>query len=284
MNPAAAGMRADVEGGATYRNQWTGFAGAPVTMGASVTGRLYKNKMAVGGFVFQDKIGPYNWLSAALAYAFRIKFDDVALSIGLNGSYNSQGVNVGSLSYQDTHDQTMLNIYNNPKATNFNAAGGAMLYNDRFFISLSANNLAGSNFNYDKVAKRYGEYRTVQHYCFALGYNWSANPDFVWENNLMAVYVGGVPPLLDYYLRLHIKNAFFFGAGYRFGVAVVAQAGYTFENTFQVAYSYDYNTNKLSTISNGSHELKLVYLFNKTQLKHGRGLGEFKHQRYQYML
>jgi hypothetical protein len=100
----------------------------------------------------------------------------------------------------------------------------------------------------------------------------------------MAVYVSGVPFLLDYYLRLHVKNAFFFGAGIRLGVAVVGQLGYTFQQWGQISYSYDYSTNKLNAYNSGSHEIKLVFFYEKPKGRRGRGTGEFIHQRYQYML
>ena len=107
--------------------------------------------MGVGGYVFQDKIGPFSYVSAAFAYAFKIKFDDVALSLGANGSYNTMGINGTALTYQNTQDEALFNVISTQKARAFNAAGGALLYNDRFFISLSANNLAGTTYNYDKT-------------------------------------------------------------------------------------------------------------------------------------
>ena len=283
MNPAIAGTRKDIDFRITYRDQWVGFSGAPKTMGVSLHAKLYKGKMGVGGYIFQDKIGPFTYLSAALAYAFKIKFDDVALSMGANGSYNTMGVNGAMLTYQNSQDEALFNVISTKNAKAFNAAAGALLYNDRFYISLSMNNLAGTTYTYDKtteIVKR-GVYKTVPHFCAAVGYNWSGNPNFIWENNLMAVFVSGAPILVDYYLRLHIKNAFFFGAGIRLGVAVVGQLGYTFKEYGQVSYSYDYNTNKLGGYNTGSHEIKLIFFYGKPQHEKGHGLGEFKNQKYQ---
>ena len=283
LNPAVAGTRKDVDMRISYRDQWTGFLGAPKTLNASINAKLYKNKMGIGAYIFQDKIGPFSYVSAALAYAFKIKFDDVALSIGGSGSYNTLGVNGALLTYQNTQDEALLNVMSTKKAKAFNAAGGALLYNDRFFISVSVNNLAGTTYTYDKtmeVVKR-GIYKVVPHFGIAIGYNWSENPDYVWENNLMAVSVAGAPILVDYYLRLHIKNAFYFGAGIRLGVAVVGQIGYTFPGWGQITYSYDYSTNALTPYNGGSHEIKMAFFFLKASQQRGHGLGEFKHQKYQ---
>jgi len=286
MNPAAAGTKKDVDFGLVYRNQWVGMAGAPKTLSASINGRVAKGKVGLGAFIFQDKIGPYAYTSVAIAAAYKIKFPDVALSFGMNGSYNSQGINGASLTYQNTQDIAFTNILSNGSAKAFNAAGGIMLYNDRFHIAISANNLAGTSFNYDltKEDPKKGQFKTVPHFCISVGYIWSGNPNFIWENNLMAVIVTGTPFLIDYYLRLHIKNAFFFGAGIRVGSAVVAQLGYTFPQWGQISYSYDYTTNKLNSYNSGSHEIRLGFFFEKQKRRKGRGAGEFIHQRYQYML
>ncbi len=286
MNPAAAGTKKDFNTALTYRNQWVGMTGGPKTLSVSADGKLAKGKMGLGAFVFQDKIGPYSYTSMAVAVAYKIKFPDVALSFGLNGSYNSQGINGAFLTYQNSQDVAMLNITSTGKAKAFNAAGGILLYNDRFHLGISANNLAGTSFNYDlsKNSVKRGVYKTVPHFCASLGYNWGDNPDFVFENNLMVVLVAGTPLLVDYYLRVHIKNALFVGAGVRLGSAIVGQLGYTFQQWGQISYSYDYTTNKLNSFNSGSHEIRLVFFYEKPKRRNGRGTGEFIHQRYQYML
>jgi type IX secretion system PorP/SprF family membrane protein len=283
MNPAVAGTRQNIDARVSYRNQWTGFEGAPVTMGASLHMKLYKNTMGVGGYVFQDKIGPFTTITSALAYSFRVKFDDVALSFGLSGNYNRQQVNTGFMTYQNSQDAAIANMANTQKANNFNGSGGLMLYNDRFHIAFSINNLLGSTYKYDKKSsKKVGEIKTVPHYCFSLGYNYAANPAYVFENNVMAVLVPGIPILLDYYLRLHIKGALFVGGGIRFGTAVVGQVGWTF-STWQASYSYDYTTNNLRGSNSGSHEIKLVYFHAKNKQGHHGVSKEFLKQKFQYI-
>jgi type IX secretion system PorP/SprF family membrane protein len=283
MNPAVAGTRQITDARISYRNQWTGFEGAPVTMGASFHAKVYKNKMGLGAYVFQDKIGPFTTLTSALAYSFKIKFDDVALSFGANGSYNMQQVNTGYMTLQNTQDAAIINMASTGKANAFNAASGLMLYNDRFHIGFAINNLMGSTFKYDKKAtQKVGEIKTVSHYCFSVGYNYAANPQFVWESNIMAVLVPGIPILLDYYLRLHYKGAFFVGGGLRFGTAVVGQIGWT-HNEYQISYSYDYSTNNLKGTNNGSHEIKLVYSHAKGHNGHHGLSKEFLKQKFQYI-
>lgn len=243
--------------------------------------------MGVGGFVFQDQIGPFKTLTSALAYAFKLKFDDVALSIGLNGSYNMQQVDGSGMTYQNTQDVAITNSISTQKSHNFNAAGGLMLYNDRFYISASLNNLMGSSYVYDQNKKhttKLGEIKTVMHTCLSLGYNYSANPDYVWENSVAVVMVSGTPILFDYNLRLHIKKGLMVGGGIRLGTALVGQVGWTLEDWAQISYSYDYNTNNLRTMNSGSHEIKFIYFHSRAHMDHHKGSKEFKKQKFQYLI
>ena len=283
MNPAVAGTRQILDARITYRNQWTGFEGAPKTMGASFHAKAYKNMMGIGGYVFQDKIGPFTTLTSALAYSFKVKFDDVALSFGVNGSYNMQRISTSYMTYQNSVDNAIDNMVSTRKSNVFNGAGGILLYNDRFHIGIAINNLLGSTYKYDKKSKyTVGEIKTVSHYCFSVGYNYAANPAFVWESNLMAVVVPSIPVLLDYYLRLHIKGALFVGGGIRFGTAVVGQVGWTLKE-YQISYSYDYTTNHLRGSNAASHEVKLVYSHAKAHQGHHGLSKEFLKQKFQYI-
>lgn len=287
LNPAVAGTREDIDARLSYRNQWVGFDGAPKTMGASFHMKAYKKKMGLGGFVFQDQIGPFKTMTSALAYAFKIKFDDVALSFGVNGSYNMQQVTQGFMTYQNTQDIAITNVLTTQKAHNFNAAAGIMLYNDRFYIAGSMNNLIGSSFIYDKSTKRntkLGVIQTVNHMSVGLGYNYSANPDFIWENSILVSMVSGTPILFDYNLRLHIKRGLMVGGGFRLGSAVIAQAGWTFEDWVQISYSYDIGTNRLRTTNSGSHEIKIVIFHSKAHHDPHKGGKEFQKQKFQYLI
>src|SRR4051812_13042017 len=57
-NPAYAGANKGTQFNLGYRNQWTGFDGAPVTYMASGFGTLKKRpNMAIGGVIINDKSG-----------------------------------------------------------------------------------------------------------------------------------------------------------------------------------------------------------------------------------
>jgi type IX secretion system PorP/SprF family membrane protein len=286
INPAVAGTRKTLDARLTYRNQWTGFDGAPKTMGASVHGRFFKGQMGAGTYVYRDQLGPTMFTSVALAYAYHVKFKDTELSMGANGSYNFMSVDPAAMTYKNSQDPSIVNAVNTQKSRTTNVAFGVLYFNDRFHIGASMNNMLGSTYEFPRTdtKTKKGSYTTVPHYALSIGYNWSNSSALVFENSVFAHYVNGSPILLDYNLRAHINEGIFVGAGIRLKNAVIAQVGYTIDQTFQIGYSYDFSTNALRSYNTGSHEIKLVYVFDKDKNgRHGQNTG-FQHRHFTWVL
>jgi type IX secretion system PorP/SprF family membrane protein len=285
LNPAFCGTKRLVDARINYRNQWTNFDGAPKTYALTLNSRLLKGKLGVGGFMFKDDIGPFQNLATSLTFAFHLKFPDSELSFGLQGNYLSQNFNGTYVKIRHQQDNA-VNQYINDKATTFDGSFGLVYFNDRFHFGLAGNNLASGTFEYykkDEIKK--GLFINVPHYNLSAGYNWADNNDFIFENSVMAVFVNGLPPAIDYSLRLHIKNQIISGFSLRFGDAIALHLGYTLNNTVQFTYSYDLVTSPLRKYQRGSHELTMVFSSNLGTDKKKRGLDKrFLRQRYQYML
>jgi type IX secretion system PorP/SprF family membrane protein len=285
VNPAVAGTRKTLDVRANYRYQWAGFADAPKTMSLGAHSRFYKGKMGAGMFLFQDRIGPQKVTTVAGAYSFHLKFEDTEFSFGVNGSYNVNGIDASKVDYLNTHDQVIFNAITYNKARIFNMAAGLLLYNEHFYVGLSMNNMTGMSYNFreKKKSKNVAELTTVPHFAIGAGYNWAEDPDFIWENTLMANFVQGTPLLLDYNFKLHLKNTVYMGAGIRLKTCIYGQIGYTIKGIGQIGYSYDFNTNALMKTNTGSHEFKLVYVFDASSHVH-HGNNSFQHKHFQYLL
>jgi type IX secretion system PorP/SprF family membrane protein len=286
VNPAVTGARKTIDTRMNYRYQWVGFDGSPKTLSIGAHGNFFKTKMGAGLFVYQDKIGPQQISTIAGSFAFHFPVQDMKLSMGLNGSYNVNALNVNNITYLNSHDALINNAVSYNKAKIPNMAAGFMLHNEKFYVGFAMNNMFGNSYKFreNKKAANFTNLTTVPHFNVAVGYNWTENGDFIWENSLMTNYVSNTPILIDYNLKLHIKNALFVGAGIRLRAAIYGQIGYTINGMGQIGYSFDYNTNALMKTNYGSHEIKIAYVFNQDQkMKHKGGKG-FSHQHYQYML
>lgn len=285
LNPGFCGTKRLVDARINYRNQWTGFEGAPKTYVLALNFRFMKGKLGAGGFVFKDDIGPFKNMNGSLTLAYHLKFEDTELSFGLQGNYMQQKFNGNDVTLRNQQDKA-INQYTEDKAGNFDGSFGVVYYNDRFHIGLAANNIAGSTIeHYQNDTIKAGKYINAPHYNISAGYHWADNPDFIFENSLIASYVNSMPFLFDYTLRLHIKKTLMTGISFRFGDAVALQVGYTLQEKVQISYSYDFITSPLKRYQGGSHEIKFIFSSNLGTDKKRHGFDHrFLKQRFQYLL
>ncbi len=284
-NPGYCGTKRVVDFRAFYRNQWTGYTGAPKTYAATLNFRYADGKLGTGLFVFQDNIGPFQTTNVSLTLAYHLQFDDVELSVGGGGSYYSQSFNGTKITLQNQVDRG-INQYVTDKSTSFDASAGMVLYNDRFHFGFAANNLVGAEMIYYKNDPLHkGKYQNAGNYAMNAGYNFSENPEFIFENSVMALYTKGVPFYFDYTLRMHVRNAVFGGVSIRFRDAVALHLGVTIKKDFQICYSYDVVTSPLRKFQKGSHDITLIFSTNAGKDKKKRGFsGKFLKQKFQYLL
>lgn len=284
-NPAFCGTKRVVDIRINYRNQWTSFEGAPKTYALSLNSRLWKGRVGVGGFIFRDDIGPFKNTSSSLTAAYHLKFSDSEISFGVQGNYIKQRFNGGDVTLRNQQDKA-INQYVEDKDGNFDGSFGLLYYNDRFHLGVGANNVIGSKFEFLKSDSiKPGKYTNAPHYNISAGFNWADDPNFTFENSILAVYVPGVPFSFDYTLRLHMRQQLIAGFSFRLNDAIALQLGYTIKENFQISYSYDIVTSPLRKYQNGSHELSLIFSSNMGTDKKRRGLDKrFIKQRYQYLI
>jgi type IX secretion system PorP/SprF family membrane protein len=280
LNPAVTGTKKLVDARICYRNQWTGFEGAPVTQTIALHSRLLKGLMGVGGFMVKDETGPIKLYNFGLNYAFHIHFPDVELSIGLSGNMMKYMLDGSKITTHNSGDHA---IDRSVEGSDWipNMQGGLYLYNDRFHCGLSMHNLLESTAEfYREDTIKNGKIATAPHIYLSLGYNFSTDPDYVWEHTVLAGYVAGTPLTMDYNLRVHIKEKLFIGTALRLKDAIALQAGVTIRKTFQVGYSYDIVTSKLRPYQSGTHEVTLTFRSDIFDNNHHGRLSDFVRQKY----
>src|SRR5437899_5362889 len=78
INPAYAGYKEQLNLHTFYRNQWTGFPGAPKTMSLSIDAPMMLYNMGLGLQISNDKVGIENSLSVYGIYSYRLQINDEA--------------------------------------------------------------------------------------------------------------------------------------------------------------------------------------------------------------
>jgi len=290
FNPAIAGTKRVYDVRVNFRAQWLGYPDAPITEGLSLNYRLPfgGGKMGVGAYIYQDITGPTQRNDYTLCYSYKLKFPDLALSLGVAGTMMEYFVNGPKITEHQLNDpaidQTVV-----AHAWAPDASAGAYLYNDRFQLGVSADNLISSAENvyktYSPSVSNAGVVELEPHFYGYLGYNFSGNPDFVWQSSIFAAETQGTPFYVAYSLRVHVKDKFYVGASYRMNDAIALDLGLTIRENFEVCYSYDIVTSALSHYTSGSQEITLIFStdsFGKGG-KGGNTYEEFQKKKYKYM-
>lgn len=278
LNPGITGTKRTVDARLNHRMQWVGYDGAPTTSTFSAHGRLFKGKVGAGFSFKSDNVGPAKQTEIGLNGAYHLKFPDVELSLGVGGNYTKYEMDGSKITIHNSQD-IAINQTLNASVWVPDASFGLYLYNDRFHLGMSALHLTQSKAEFYKndTAKE-GLVQYVTHANFSLGYNYSPNIDYIFENTLLVSYASGAPITLNITSRLHYKGLVFAGASIRPKDAIALHVGATIKEFVQVSYSYDILTSNVSKYSKGTHEIMLSFSHSIFSRRN-----RFIHERYSYM-
>src|SRR5258708_6570848 len=138
VNPAHAGAYDAICGTLLYRNQWTGFDGAPKTFALMAEMPVQSLRGGLGVTVVSDQLGFEKNLMARLAYAHKLDLGSGFLQLGLDVGYFQKSMD-GLWIYNDNNDASIL-----PGAVSggaFDFGFGAYFYNEKLYAGLSSSHL-----------------------------------------------------------------------------------------------------------------------------------------------
>ena len=149
-NPAYTGLLDDYSVTLSYRNQFPTLAGTFQTSQLAADYRLRNQRNAVGLLLNHDRTGAigYTRLQAGFTYAYHLRLSRVLnLSGGATVGYGNQRISYGNLIFGDqlTDDGASGNPtqeFTDFKPVSYLTVGaGGLLYNERFWVGLSAHHL-----------------------------------------------------------------------------------------------------------------------------------------------
>jgi type IX secretion system PorP/SprF family membrane protein len=262
FNPAYTGIKDHIDAKLDYRKQWVGYEGAPVTQFFGLDSRLWKGRIGVGTSIYKDVTGPSQRFDYGFTAAYHLHFPDVEFSIGFGAHFDKYTLDATKMTTHWANDPTVDNTRTDFDKTK-NTMVGMLLFNDRFHFGLGVVNMVNNKAEFfTNDTTKLSQVSFVPHYYFSCGYNFNGNPDYVWENNLMGIYVLGLPMTINYNLRVHYQEKIIAGAGWRLKDAVYLQAGYVFLKQIELIYAYDFGISPLRKGHTGSHEIMIAYRMN----------------------
>jgi type IX secretion system PorP/SprF family membrane protein len=277
LNPAVAGVEKDWNIKAGYRNQWTGFDGAPQTYYLSAETALFKRSIGrrakpyhgAGGYVYTDKTGPISQTGLLLSYAYHVPLNRTL--------YLSSGVFAGVQQYKFDESKIHLADGSNERDPvtqqgSINAfmpdlSVGTYLHSEEFFVGASLFQVLGNKINKNKEIE--DPARLSRHLFVSGGYNFDVNRNITVTPSVLLKYVSPAPIQADvnvrgeYHFTKRRKTVYddmvWAGISYRTQDAVVGLIGVQFKEQYRLSYTYDITVSPMRHHSAGSHEIVLGF-------------------------
>jgi type IX secretion system PorP/SprF family membrane protein len=259
INPAYTGTIKALVTTLSYRNQWVGLEGAPVTQTFTINTALGK-KCGAGISAMNESIGITNQLRVYGSYAYRIRTSHRSqLSFGLQGGIISRRENRNELYLYDGNDQVFTNYI--PNVVVPNAGFGMYFYTSRYYIGFSIPRMLKNSINYDASTVKTTANQKDWHYYLTTAYVFNLSDNFKLKPSVMIKHVSGAPVQGELSLQVIAMKTWWMGAAYRSGDAVSALAGIQVTPHLRIFYSYDYTLTEIRNYSSGSHEITISYDF-----------------------
>jgi type IX secretion system PorP/SprF family membrane protein len=304
LNPALAGIENYWDFKVSYRNQWVGLDGAPTTLYLTVNAPLGKTEYdketpvtvpdlqaknlgakqflmeytappahsGVGFTIINDKTGPLSRIAAYGSYAYHIPVGvKTSLSFGLSLGVQEVNVDVNAVDFGQANpiDPAVLGSgYLNKLEPDVNA--GLWLSNKSFFVGLSAQQIIAVPINSSNGTTTSGgvtllEGKLIPHTFLTAGYKIPVSDDINILPSVMIRYVQPLPIGVDVNAKIQFQDLLWLGFSYRYNQGYAAMLGINISSTFNLGYSYDYTTTQLNTVSSGTHEIVLGFLWRKNK-------------------
>ncbi len=253
INPAYAGSRGIPSIFGSYRAQWVGLDGAPVTGAFSAhTPVVRDSNVGMGISFLNDRIGPSDQSNLSVDFSYTIDLGygyDTHLAFGLKGTAELLNVDYTKLNIRDNDTQFKYNIDNRFSP---NIGAGIYLYTDTYYAGFSIPTFLETKFfegNSDSVVIDKVSYYLMGGYIFEMSDAVKLKP------TLLAKFVSGSPIQTDISTSVLFHDKFSVGLAWRWDAAVSAMAGFQISDTFFMGYSYDADTSNLGNYNSGSHEV-----------------------------
>ncbi|MBN1926798.1 MAG: PorP/SprF family type IX secretion system membrane protein [Prolixibacteraceae bacterium] len=241
-----------------YRNQWTGFEGAPQTMAANINVPVNKWHMGFGANTLVESRGLITHSNIDLTACVDVKVTNTSyMAFGLSGGAELRRIDMGRAVYMGEQDYSAAE-YN---GENVHAGIGLNYFSPKLHLgaSMHYSQLDGNRYAQNEFYSFYvnGSYLIPVHD------NWVLKPAVLFKT------WGGYSDL-DAGLFVLFKDIVWGGISYRLGDALVFFADFKITDMFRLGYSYDLGLRSVSDFNYGSHEIRIEFTMPRPQKKFER--------------
>ncbi len=273
VNPAYAGSREALSAVALYRNQWTGFDGAPKTNTLSVHTPLRDDRIGLGLSFINDNLGSsssfgenFNFLYGDFSYTIKTG-EKTKLAFGLKAGFTHYSVDQDAFDDPQYANDPLL-VNNTRSKWSPNMGAGLYYHTYRWYIGLSTPRILN---NRNTINEDIISLDRVSYYLTG-GYVFDLNPQIKLKPAFMVKATNGAPLSFDTTLNFLFYEKLWLGASYRFGDAFGAIADFQISKQIRIGYAYESPVSDIKDGTNGTHEILAIFelKFNNSKMKSPR--------------
>ncbi len=264
-NPGYAGNSGGICAGASARQQWVGFEGAPSTtvFYADAAVNPFNIPGGVGLSISNDKLGFEKNLSIYATYAYHLDIGKGTLGIGISAGFFNKALDpswkIPTDDYHTPPSGDPLIPENKESFIAFDMNLGLYYSSESFYLGISSTHLLQPEFKYNKETQF--SYM-ARHYYVMGGYNLKLpNPIFEILPSFF-LQSDGKATQVTINTNLLYNKKIWGGVSYRTGDAMIVLVGLQLINGLRLGYSYDFPTSDIRKNSGGTHEIMIKYCFN----------------------
>ena len=236
INPAYAGLNNNLNASLSYRSQWGGFEGNPVTVNINSHMSLVDNKVGVGFLLVQDKIGNVKNTEFQAAFSYKLKLADKTFSFGMQAGAINFRNNYSELNLSNPSDPAFTQ---NENITKPNLGAGVILKSEKYFIGLSVPRLLSTSIS--DGGQSYELYK--QHFYLFAGYAIYMSERIRLKPSVLFKAVAGSPVSTDLNFNVNIDGKYSAGIFTRnfnaYGLMLQAK----FSDRYKFGYTFEIPTN-----------------------------------------
>jgi len=258
VNPASMGMYENMNGSIFYKNQWTGFDGAPKLIGFNFNSPVGGLNNRLGLTVVNDRIGVNSNTEVAGSYAYSIKLNESStLSFGLSATLKLSQSNFSEVETNIIDPEFSAN---SPTLAMPNFKFGAYYRTKKFYAGIALPKLLKNEIDYGTDFNGATSFDLSDwHFYLHSGYSWEINDQFDLNSSTIFKHVSGAPFQLDLSTVFVIKKKFGIGINYRTSNDLAGLLRFRLNPMLEMAYAYDFSFSKIKDFSSGSHEIMIVF-------------------------
>jgi type IX secretion system PorP/SprF family membrane protein len=262
INPAYSGSSGVPVVRVAGRTQWVNVLGAPRTATFSIDAPVGRS-VGLGFSVIHDRVGPVreNIVSGDFSYTIFTGVEG-RLAFGLKAGVRS--FNIGTLT---TIDPDPINVPIDRVSPIVGA--GVFYYTDRFYAGFSSPNLLKTKYD-DRDVAVISDANDSAPFYLTSGYVFDITDNIKLKPSTMLKMASGSPIAIDVSTNLLINNNLEFGLSYRIDDSLAAMIGIQASEKLRIGYAFEYSTSNFGRFNSGTHELLLIYKFNRRDMKSPR--------------